>query len=104
MPDSDREIIEDMERQFGAGKELEGYQKVKGRVSGNLSVTYAVRLTPEEYRQFNEAARAKGMTLADLMRSATRAALAGELDAERASALGKARETARELAETLSRL
>jgi hypothetical protein len=100
----DEEIIADLERDMAEGRELNGYTRVKGRVSRRLTVSYAIRMSPVEYDVFNEAARARGMTLADFMRSATRAAIAGEIDAVKAAVLNSAREKAEELAEALRRL
>ena len=74
MNDSDKELIEDFEKRVEEGRELEEFKRVHGKVSKNLSVTYAIRLSPDEYEEFSRAARASGMTLADLMRSSTRAA------------------------------
>jgi hypothetical protein len=44
------------------------------------------------------------MTLAELMRSSTRAALAGKLDAGKAAAVAEVRTKAREIVEAASRL
>ena len=102
MKESDKEYIADLERQI-ANDDFEGWEQVPGRVSKNLTVTYAIRLSPAEHKLFAEAAEARGMSLADLMRSATRAAIKGELDVDAMAALSKARDKAKELAETLNR-
>jgi hypothetical protein len=104
MTESDEEIIDDFAERIAEGRELEGYKRVPGKVSQNLSVSYAIRLSPSEYEEFSQGAKARGMTLADLMRSATRAALAGEIDAEKAAAVAEVRAKAREIAEAASRL
>jgi uncharacterized protein (DUF1778 family) len=104
MRESDEEIMRDMERQIAEGKELEGYFPIKARVSKNLTVTYAIRLSPDEYAEFNKAAEAAGMTLADFMRNATRAAVRGDVDISKAAALGAIREKAQQLTEALSKL
>ena len=102
MSESDKDYIADLERQV-ENDDFEGWERVPGRVSKNLTVTYAIRLSPEEHKLFAEAAESRGMSLADLMRSATRAAIKGELDADARAALSKARDTAKELAEALNR-
>ncbi|HEX5368987.1 MAG TPA: hypothetical protein VFY10_06180 [Dehalococcoidia bacterium] len=101
MREPDEDIIRDMEKSIEEGRELAGAHRVSGRVSQNLSVTFALRLSRDEHDEFARAAESRGMTLADLMRSATRAAVEGQLDAEKAAALNKARAAARELAATL---
>jgi hypothetical protein len=104
MPESDKDLIESLERQIAEGKELEGYSPVKARVSKNLSVTYAIRLSPGEYSEFSAAAKARNMTLADFMRAAARGVVTGEIDVTKAAAIGTAREKVRELAEALRQL
>jgi hypothetical protein len=104
MQKSDREMIEEMDAIMDAGTEAEHFAPVPAKASKNLSVTYALRLSPDEYMMFTEAARARNMTLADLMRSATRGALAGEIDVQKAAALDAVRMKARELAEALKEL
>jgi hypothetical protein len=102
MSESDKDYIADLERQV-ENDDFESWQRVSGRVSKNLTVTYAIRLSPEEHKRFSEAAEARGMSLADLMRSATRAAIKGELDADARATLSKAKDTAKQLSETLNR-
>lgn len=104
MSESDDEIIEDFEKRIKEGRELEGFKRVKGRVSKNLSIGYAIRLSPQEYEEFSRGAKAREMTLAEFMRSATRGALAGEIDAEKAAAAAEVRTKARELVEAAARL
>lgn len=104
MNESDEQIIEDFDERIEQGREMDGFKRVPGRVSKNLSVSFAVRLSPDEYEEFSRGAKAKGMTLADLMRSSTRAALAGEIDAEKAAAVAEVRAKAREIVEAASRL
>jgi hypothetical protein len=102
MGESDSEFIADLDRQVDSN-DLSAWERVPGRVSKNLSVTYAIRLSPEEHKEFAAAAEARGMSLADFMRSATRAAIKGDLDADAMAVLSKARDTAKQLAETLNR-
>jgi hypothetical protein len=86
------------------GRELDGFAPARGKVSKNLSVSYAIRLTPAEYEEFSAGARSPGMTLADFIRSSTRAALAGELDATKAAAAAEVPTKARELLDPAGRL
>lgn len=102
--DTDKAIIDEMERQIAEGRELEGYVPARGRVSRKLSVSYAIRMSPEEYESFNMAALERGMSLADFMRSSARAAMAGEIDPAKAAALTSARIKAQQLAEDLEQL
>ena len=104
MTERDEAIIEDMERQIAEGKELEGYVPIKGRISKNLSVTFAIRLSREEMELFSAAAQTRGTSLADLMRNATRAAIAGDLNVERAMAQAAVLEKVRELAQAYDAL
>src|SRR5688572_20610509 len=104
MDESDEAIIKDFEKRVEEGRELEGFKRVPGKVSKNLSVSFAIRLSPEEYEEFSQGAKRRGVTLADLMRSATRAALAGEIDAAKAAAVAEAGTKAREIVEAASRL
>lgn len=104
MQKSDREIIEEMDAIMEEGAEAQHFVPAKARPSKNLTITYAIRLAPEEYTAFNDAARERGMTLADFMRSAARGAIAGDIDVDKAAALSSAREKARELTEALRRL
>jgi hypothetical protein len=102
--ETDEYIIKDWENRIAEGRELEGLQPGRLRPSRNLSVSFAIRLSPQELEEFSKGAKAKGMSLAELMRSATRAALAGELDADKAAAATAVKEKARELVEAANRL
>jgi hypothetical protein len=104
MNESDEEIMRDWDARVAEGRELEGLKPEKMRPSRNLSVSFAIRLSPQELEEFSKGARAKGMSLAELMRSATRAALAGDLDADKAAAATAVKEKARELVEAANRL
>jgi len=75
-----------------------------GRVPGQLRVTHAIRLSPDEYREFNTVAKARGITLADLFRSSVHVAIAGDLDVDKAAAAAEVKEKARELVEVAARL
>jgi cytidylate kinase len=92
MNESDDDIIRDIEAQNAGGRELEGAQRIPGTVSKNLTVTYTLRMTPQEYSTFNAAAKARGMKLADFTRAALHAAIAGEINPEQVAAMAEMRE------------
>jgi hypothetical protein len=99
--ETDEEIIADLEKQIAEGRELEGYEPIEARVPKKLSVMYSVRLSPEEYAEFSDAAKARGMTMSDFMRAAARSVIdAGGGD--QAAVLGAARAKLDELAELIS--
>lgn len=83
---------------------LEKATPVKGRAAKNLTIVFSVRLSPGELDEFNAAAKAGGMNLSEFMRAATRAAIQGELDLSKASALGEVKEKVRELNEAIEKL
>ncbi len=96
--------MRDFDERAEQGRELDGFKRAKGKVSKNLTVGYAIRLSPDEFREFTKAANERGMSLAELMRSATRGALAGEVDADKAAAAAEVRTKAQELVEAAARL
>jgi hypothetical protein len=61
-------------------------------------------MSPAEYRAYSDAAKAKGMRLADYIRNLLRAAQDGQLDLDKAAAIGVIREKTRELAEAVGKL
>jgi uncharacterized protein (DUF1778 family) len=101
---SDEEIDAQLRRDIEAGVEFEGWQPVEVRVARSPRAVYGLRLSPQEYQDFAEAAQAHGMTMSDFLRSAARAAVEGTLDVEKAKALSTVKEKARELNEAVSRL
>lgn len=54
---------------------LETATPVRARVAKNASLVFSIRLTGKELDEFSAAAKARGMTLSEFMRSATREAL-----------------------------
>jgi len=104
MQKSEKEMIEEMDEIIEAGTEANHFAPVPAHVSNKLSIIYAIRFSPEEYEKFGDAARKRGMTLADFMRSAARGAIAGDIDMIKAAALSSAREKARELVDELNQL
>jgi hypothetical protein len=83
---------------------LEAATPVVARVHKTGSVVYSLRIEPKELDEFYAAARERGISLSEFMRSATRAAIQGNLDLEKASALGEVKEKARELNQAIERL
>jgi hypothetical protein len=102
--ETDDEVIADMEKQVADGTLLEGWQPIKAKPSRKRSMMFAVRLSDSELKEFTNAAKVRGVTVADLMRSATHAAIIGDLDASRAKSLGAALEHADELVKLLEPL
>lgn len=101
---TDEEIDVEMRKAVEEGRELEGWERVDIKVSKSPRAVYGLRLSPEEFQEYSDAAKARGVTLSEFLRSAARGAIEGEIDTERAAAVGTAREKARELTEALSRL
>ena len=104
MNESDEEMIEELEKILEEGTFEKHYKPVKVHSNGQRSVVYAIRFSPDEAEEFAKAATQRGITLADFLRNAARAAVDGQLDVDRSAALGEARKHARELNEALSRL
>src|SRR5688572_21642292 len=82
----------------------EGWTRVSARVSKTPRAVFAIRLSPEEMEAFSAASKARNMALADFLRSSARAAIAGDLNPEKAAAAEVVREKVRELAEAANRL
>jgi hypothetical protein len=70
----------------------------------SASTMFSLRIDAGELTRIAEAAKARGTTVSELMRSATLAAIEDEDESQRALAIGTAKEKARELAEALSKL
>lgn len=102
MTNWEDEPITELDRELEAM--LEKATPVKGRVSKNLRFVYSVRLTPGELDQFSRAAQARSISVSELMRAATQAAIQGNVDLEKAQAVGELKEKARELNEAIERL
>lgn len=99
---SEEEIIADFDDRVESGRDLEGFTEVPGRVSKKLSVVYSLRLSPDEYKLFEEAAQARGMRLSDFLRASALGAVEGTIDAEKAAAMSVVKEKVRELSEAVS--
>src|SRR5687767_2582265 len=83
---------------------LESAIPVKARVAKNPSHVFSIRLSSKDLREFSRAASERNMTLSDFMRSATRAAIQGDVDLDKAKAVGEIKEKVRELTEAIDRL
>ena len=103
MRRTDQEIIGEHDLAIGEGKELEGYERVHGIVSKNLTFSTSVRFPPEEFSKFTAYARSRGMTLSAFLRAAAEAALGSEDKIERIAAIQEARQKAAELKDALDR-
>jgi predicted DNA-binding protein len=103
MRRTDAEIIEEHEKAIAEGTELEGYTRIEGAVSKNLTFSTSVRFPPEEFSRYSEAARSRGMTLSAFLRAAAEAALNSETDLDRIAAIQEARQKANELQAALAR-
>jgi len=102
--DPDQDILDEYERRIAAGTDLEGLEPANISVSPTARATFSIRLSREEFEAFNEAAKVRRMTLSDFLRSSARAAIAGQIDPEKAAAAERVREKARELVEAASQL
>ena len=102
---SDDEMIREMEQIEAEDGFEEHFERVPDRASKNLTAVYGLRFTPDEFREFDALAKAAGKkSLAEYIRSLLRAARDGDLDYEKAEALGAVREKARELAAAVEKL
>jgi hypothetical protein len=104
MGQTDEDMIRELEEILENDTFEQHYKRVNVRRSATRSISFAIRLTQDEVKDFTVAATDRGMTLADFLRSAARAAADGQLDVERSAALGEAKKHAKELNEALSRL
>ncbi len=94
--DEETRLVEEMEsEQF-----LEGLRPVRNVSKKPPRAVYSMRLSLEEAQEFEAAAKARGMTMSDFLRSAAHASIA----ADRESALGEVRTKLRELNEAAGRL
>jgi hypothetical protein len=81
----------------------EGWSRVEN-VAKAPRASFSVRLSPEEFQAFNQAAKDRHLTLADFLRSSAWAAIEGATNPEKAAAAATVREKVRELAEAAGRL
>ena len=94
--DKETQLVREMEsEQF-----LEGLRPVRNISKKPPRAVYSIRLSLTEAQAFEKAARERGMTMSDFLRSAAQAAVAAERD----TALGELRSKLRELNDAASRL
>lgn len=94
--DSDETLTREMESESF----LQGLKPVHNASEKPPRAVYSLRLSIEEAIEFDEAARERGMTLSDFLRSSARAAI----ETDRESALGEVRQKVRELTTALNKL
>ena len=82
--ESDRELMADLEREIETD-DFSRWEPVDIRVAKDLTISFIVRMSTEDYKDFSKAAEARGMRLDDLMYLATHAAIKGEIDVETAA-------------------
>jgi hypothetical protein len=94
--DDESRLVEEMESESF----LDGLKPVRNASKKPPRAVYSVRLSLQEAQEFEAAARARGMSMSDFLRSVAHASIA----ADRESALGELRTKVRELTEVANRL
>lgn len=74
------------------------------RKGASVSTMFSLRIDAAELTRIGEAAKARGLTVSELMRRATLAAIEDQDETERVLAIGAAKAKAKELTEALSKL
>ena len=82
--ESDKELMADLEREIETD-DFTRWTPVDIHVGKDLTISFIVRMSTEDYRELSRAAEGRGMRLDDLMYLATRAAIEGEIDVEKAA-------------------
>lgn len=77
---------------------------IKVRRGASVSTMFSLRIDAAELTRIGEAARARGLTVSELMRKATLAAIEDQDETQRALAIGAAKAKAKELTDALSKL
>lgn len=90
----------DLVRHMESEEFLDDLRPVRNISKGPPRAVYSVRLSLAEAQQFEAAAKERGMTLSDFLRSAAHASIQSERD----SGLRELRAKIRELSETANRL
>jgi uncharacterized protein (DUF1778 family) len=101
------EIAREYDAMKEAGTELDNLVPVKARVAKEPRAVFSVRMTPAELNIIESAAKKRGISISELIRTAALAAASEELDltaGERESALAEVRAQVKALAETVSRI
>jgi uncharacterized protein (DUF1778 family) len=101
------EMVREAEQVKGTECELEGPVPVKARVAKDVRHVFSLRIGAQELTEISQAAKERGMTIADFMRQASLSAVRGDLDlkaGKQATILQEVREKTRELTEALNKL
>jgi hypothetical protein len=94
--DKEARLVREMESE----KFLENLRPVRNVAKKPPRAVYSIRLSLDEAREFEAAAKARGLTMSDFLRSAAHTSIAADRD----SALGELRAKLRELNEAASRI
>jgi hypothetical protein len=94
--DHEARLIQEMESKSF----LDGLKPVRNISKKPPRAVYSIRLSLEEAQEFESAAKARGMTMSDFLRSAAHASISSDREA----AVGELRTKIRELNEAASRL
>jgi hypothetical protein len=97
---TDAELTAEIERDIESGEFFEGLKPVENVATKPPRVVHSLRLSAQEYLDFDAAAQARGMSLSDFLRAAAYASIEGDRD----KALHAVRVKAKELTEALNRL
>ena len=104
---TNEEIAAEYDAMMEAGTEFDNLVPVRVKVAKNPRVVFSVRMMPDELDTIEAAAKKKGVTISELIRTAALAAASDELDlaaGERESTLAEVREQVRLLAQTMNKL
>jgi hypothetical protein len=97
---SDAALTAEIEKDIESGRFLKDLHPVRNVAARPPRAVYTLRLSPEEAQEFEAAAKARGVTFSDFLRSCAHASL----EADRNTTLGDVRKKARALAEAIKRL
>jgi hypothetical protein len=75
MTVSDEEMIKEIEKQIEEGTDLDGLIPVRSTAPKSPRAVFSIRLAPEELKTISQAARGRGMSIGDFLRSAARRAV-----------------------------
>jgi hypothetical protein len=99
-PKTDAELTAEVERDIGSGAFLENLKPIHNANAKPPRAVYSLRLSIEEFQEFEAAAKARRMTLSDFLRSAAHVVI----EADKASGIGLIRTKAHELVDAIDRL
>jgi hypothetical protein len=104
MKKTDEEMIREMDEIEAEDSFEKHFVRVEVKPSTTRTVTFGVRVSPGEAEEFAKAARARGLTLSEYVRSLMRAVQDGSIDLDKAEAVAAIREKTRELAAAVAKL